>query len=127
MPDILRPTDIKSMRIPRDFDIEPHLEKAALIIKNYTTIFMLNGDMLGSGACVHTCGFYGILTAHHVAEGVLQNTDFALYVGEDEESEWVQPVDFDHVPVGFFRPHAGSSAREKGPDLSFLIIANGNL
>src|SRR5438552_4097827 len=115
------------MRVPRDFDSKPYLERAALIIKNYTTIFMLNGDMLGSVVCVHTCGFHGILTAHHVGEGVLQDSDFALYVDEGEESEWAQPGCFDPVPIGCLRSHADENAHERGPDLSFLIILNGQL
>ena len=115
------------MRVPQHFDFRPHLEKAGLIIKNYTTIFMLNGDMLGSGVCVQTCGLHGILTAHHVAEGVLRNSDFALYVGESEESEWAQPSCFDPVPIGCLRSHADQNAHEKGPDLSFLIILKGRL
>jgi len=54
MPDILKLTETGYMRVPQHFDFRPHLEKAALIIKNYTTIFMLNGDMLGSGVwCPH--------------------------------------------------------------------------
>jgi hypothetical protein len=107
---------------PDNFDIEPHAAKASLIIKNYTTMFMLNGDMLGSGVCLQTCGFFGIATARHVASAVMQCSDFALYVNEGEESEWTRPDAFEHVDIDSPESRAAEAADETGPDLSFLII-----
>src|SRR5579863_5718541 len=99
---------------PLDFDPVPHLEKAFDEIKNYTAIFILGDGRVGSGTFVNACGYDGILTAHHVAEPVLNSSVFALCIAEHPHTLWLRSENFEHVPVGHVR---NNPKPEDGPDL----------
>jgi hypothetical protein len=94
-------------------------------------MFLLNNDGLGSGVFVQTCGYYGIATAYHVAQGVLAHSSFALYIGKRgkgrRQSEWITPAQLRHVPIGALPENAPKRIQKRGPDLSFLIIQDANL
>ncbi len=104
-----------------NFDPQPHLKKAFPEIGNYTAIFIFGDGLVGSGTFVNTCGFDGILTAHHVAKAVFESEEFALCIANREHGLWLQTRDFEHVPIGFPRDRPYS---DEGPDLSFIIIRN---
>ena len=99
-------------------------------IKHYTVIFVLRDKRVGSGIFVNTCGYEGILTAHHVAEpgtATIQEFDSAL-------------AEHPHALFGAFRKLLANTCQqlvmcritrytaENGPDLSFIaIIRDANL
>src|SRR4051794_38362760 len=104
---------------PTALDPWPFLVKAFGEIKNYTAIIIFDDGRIGSGVFVNACGFDGILTAHHVAEPLFKRQDFALCIAEHLHSVWLEPKNFDHVPIGYLPKNPNP---ENGPDLSFIII-----
>jgi hypothetical protein len=113
------------IELPPGFDPQPHIERAFAEIKNYTAIFILEDGRVGSGIFVNACGFEGILTAYHVAMPALESKVFALCIAEHEHGVWLRSENFEHVPVGRMRDNPAE--RGNGPDLSFIIIRDGNL
>ena len=101
-----------------------HTQNATLEIKNYTAIFFLEDERVGSGVFVNTCGYNGILTAHHVAEPVLKAQTFALCIADHEHTLWHNAEHFEHVPIGWLPQNPEP---QNGPDLSFIIIRDANL
>src|SRR5216683_1277754 len=110
---------------PPGFDPKEHIANALLEIKNYTAIFVLEDGRVGSGIVVNSCGFDGILTAHHVAVPVLESEVFALCIAEYPHSLWVRSQHLEHVVVG--ESSKDTSKQQLGPDLSFLIIRDAKL
>jgi hypothetical protein len=105
-----------------------HMSRAAEEIRHYTTIFVIPQKgakgIPVSGIFVNTCGYFGILTAHHVAKPVLENPTFGLCIAEKVHEKWLESKHFQHVPIGFI---PGKPYDENGPDLSFIIIRDPNL
>lgn len=108
----------------KPFDLHPHMVGAVHEIKHYTVIFVLKDKRVGSGIFVNTCGYEGILTAHHVAEPVLENSEFGLCVAEHKHGLFLRSQHCQHLPIGYVRDNP---QEENGPDLSFIIIRDANL
>jgi hypothetical protein len=108
----------------KPFDLHAHMVGAVHEIKHYTVIFVLRDKRVGSGVFVNTCGVEGILTAYHVAEPVLDNSEFGLCVAERPHALFVRSENCQHVPIGYVR---NNPQAEDGPDLSFIIIRDANL
>ena len=104
------------------------MSRAAEEIRHYTTIFVIPkkgaAGIAVSGIFVNTCGYFGILTAHHVAATVLENQTFGLCIAERPHGLWVESKHVQHVPIGFV---PNNPNEENGPDLSFIIIRDENL
>lgn len=108
----------------KPFDLHPHMVGAVHEIKHYTVLFILKDKRVCSGIFVNTCGHDGILTAHHVAEPVLESSQFGLCVAESPHSLFLRSEHCQHVPIG----HVPNNPNEEnGPDLSFIIIRDANL
>jgi hypothetical protein len=107
------------VKLTKPVDLVPNIVEAFKEIKHYTVTFVLEDNRAGSGTLVNTCGYDGILTAHHVAKPVLEGEEFALCEAEYKHSLYLRSDRCEHVPVGHIRnnPHP-----ENGPDLSFIII-----
>lgn len=107
---------------------QEHMARAAQEIGHYTTIFVIPQKgakgIPVSGVFVNTIGYFGILTAHHVATPVLACPTFGLCIAETVHEKWVESKHFQHVPIGFIH---GKDYDENGPDLSFIIIRDQNL
>ena len=54
------------------------MEEVSRLIVNYTAIFIVEGQWVASGVYVNVDGMFGILTANHVAEPVMESQAFAL-------------------------------------------------
>jgi hypothetical protein len=115
------------IKSPKDFSqhaLRTHLERAAQEIKHYTVIFVLKDKRVCSGIFVNTCGYDGILTAHHVAEPVLGNSEFGLCIAERPHGLFLRSKHCEHVSIDYVR---NNPQQENGPDLSFIIIRDVNL
>jgi hypothetical protein len=108
----------------KPFDLQPHMVGAVNEIKHYTAIFVLEDKRVASGVFVNTCGFDGILTAYHVAEPVLDTSEFGLCIAEHPHGVFVPSLNCQHVPVGHVR---NNPAPDHGPDLSFIVLRDANL
>jgi hypothetical protein len=106
------------------FDLRSLMVAGVHEIKHYTVIFVLRDKRVGSGIFVNTCGYDGILTAHHVAKPVLENSEFGLCIAEHPHALFVRSENCQHVPVGYVQ---NNPQAENGPDLSFIIIRDANL
>jgi hypothetical protein len=104
--------------------LEPHMARAAEVIKNYMVTFIVNEEPLGSGTIVKTCGVEGILTANHVAEELFKFSEFSLCVADSPHRLDISPNIIEHVPVGVAPK---TSSPDEGPDLSFLIFRDAEL
>jgi len=108
--------------------IKEQKHRAAIEIGHYTTIFVIPikgaKGIPVSGVFVNACGYFGILTAYHVAKPVLENPTFGLCIAETVHEKWVESKHFQHVPIGYVH---NNSNEENGPDLSFIIIRDQNL
>ena len=51
-------------------------DQAASYIKNYATVLLYDGNVIGSGTFVQCETYFGILTAHHVPQYVINPRDF---------------------------------------------------
>jgi hypothetical protein len=97
-----------------------HISRAQEPLKKYMVGFV-GSDFwpIGSGTLVKTCGFEGILTAHHVTAEILRRGVIGLCI-VDQSHLFCGPVSgLEDVPVG---ASPSNSPPEKGPDLSFLVI-----
>jgi hypothetical protein len=97
-----------------------HISRAQEPLKKYMVGFV-GSDFwpIGSGTLVNTCGFEGILTAHHVAAEIFRQSAIGLCI-VDKWHQFCGPVSgLEHVPVG---ASPSKSPPETGPDLSFLLI-----
>jgi len=110
---------------PAGFDPREHIARAGDEIRHYTAIFSFEDGRVASGTFVNACGFYGILTAHHVAKVVFKFPEFGLCVSERTPTGlWVKSANLEHVIIG--EPPKDADP-QIGPDLSFLIIRDSNL
>lgn len=112
---------------PKDFGhaaLQSHIERAVQEIKHYTVLFVLKDKRVCSGIFVNTCGYHGVLTAHHVAEPVLNNSEVGLCIAERPHSLFLRSEHCQHVPIGHVR---NNLQLENGPDLSFIILRDANL
>ena len=108
------------------------MSRAAEEISHYTAIFVIpkKGEkgVPASGIFVNSCGYFGILTAFHVATPVLKSPKFGLCISERVVHEkWLESEHFQHVPIGFIPGKPWDEYDENGPDLSFIIIRDENL
>ena len=97
-----------------------HISRAQEGLKKHMVGFV-GSDFLpiGSGTLVKTCGYEGILTAHHVTAEIFRRNEIGLCI-IDKSHFFYGPVSgLEDVPVG---ASPCNSPPEKGPDLSFLVI-----
>jgi hypothetical protein len=107
---------------PKDFDIEPYLIKSNAEIAHFTIIFIGDNKWVSSGTFVNYGGYYGILTAQHVAKELWKSSNVALSITEYPSRVKFDPKHCEHVMIG-----ENVLESEDGPDLSFLIIRDTNL
>lgn len=88
-------------------------------IKHYNVIFVMKDKRCASGTLVTINGYTGILTAHHVAEPVMNESEVGLCVAEIAHSLFLRTANCQHVPIGIPNPNFSAA---RGPDLSFIII-----
>jgi hypothetical protein len=116
----------ESMDMPQEWweaNFDKLVTKAHNDINHYAAIFVFEKEEISSsGVFVNTCGYEGILTAHHVAEALLKNPSFGLVISQTEHSFNVRSTHCVHVPIGVIKPYS-----ELGPDLSFIIIRDQNV
>lgn len=97
---------------------EKLVQQAHCDINNYAAIFVTSKtEISASGVFVNTCGYEGILTAHHVAKPLLEEESFGLCISQAEHLFIVRSQYCEHVPIGFKQNYD-----DEGPDLSFIII-----
>ena len=88
-------------------------------IKHYNVIFVLKDKRCASGTLVTINGYHGILTAHHVAEPVMNEREVGLCIAEKAHGLLLRTAHCQHVPIGIPK---NEFSPELGPDLSFIII-----
>ncbi len=109
---------------PPGFNPAELIAKANEEIGKYTALLVTGDGRISSGTLVNACGFYGILTAHHVAKVIFEFPEFAIAPSErNPTSLWPKSEHLQHVILG----KAPESEEQNGPDLSFMIIRDFNL
>jgi hypothetical protein len=112
------------INLSTDDILAPHLAKAAAIVKNYSVIFLIDEEPVGSGTLSIAARALGISTAFHVAQHVMSHPQFVLCVSDSPHRLEIDSVLLEHIPVG--SPPDGDGV-ETGPDLSFLVIKDPTL
>ena len=94
------------------------------MINSHAAIVCIGGDSIYSGVYASSHGYHGILTAGHCASAFLDAEMIALPVSEESHRLIVDPMAFDHVPIG---QNEGNEYPLSGPDLSFVVIREDRL
>jgi len=95
------------------------LEGSADLIYPHTAILVRLDTTICSGVFVKSFGYYGILTAGHCAKLIFEKERVAFAISEKVHQLWVMCKSLEHVPI--------AEVKEKGPDLSFILIKDVDL
>jgi hypothetical protein len=111
-------------RATKPFDLAQHISAAANEIKNFTATFVFEDKRTSSGIFVNTGRFDGILTAHHVANALMRESDFGLCIADRPHTVILESAHCQHVPIGY---PPNKAYGENGPDLSLIILRDETL